>query len=420
MTVNEPVVFSAAPSTPALLGGTAAVRRPFPDWPRHGEEERQRLLSTLDSGEWWSLGGTQVRALEAAFAQRHGVGHALATTNGTHAIELALRTLDIGPGDEVIVPALTFVATAMPVFSVGARPVPVDVDLGTWCLDVEAAAEAIGPRTRLMVPVHFAGQPVDLDGLGTLSETVGVPVLEDAAHAHGAAWRGRPAGSFGLMAAYSFQNYKLMTAGEGGMLLFTEAEMHRRAVLRANCGRPPGDTSYRHDELGSNFRLSEFQGAVLRAQLARLDDDNERREARAAFLDRRLAEELPELRLQVRHPGVTTHSHYMYVFSLREGALAGLDRDTLVRALVAEGLPAYRAYPCIQDTGHFAPAMEAVGAGDRSLPDCTAGRRLADTGVWLHHRVLLGDEEHAEQVVEALCKVRDHAPRLRREEAATA
>lgn len=402
---------------PALLGGPAAVTLPLPPWPQHDEGERRHLEEVLEHGSWWRNTGTQVRRFEADFAAAHGAARGLAATNGTHALELALRVLDVGPGDEVIVPALTFVATAMPVFTLGARPVPVDVRRDTWCLDVDAVRAAVSPATRAVLPVHFAGHPVDMDALGALCRERGLVLVEDACHAHGARWRDRPVGGLGAMAAFSFQNFKLLTAGEGGMLLFRDEELWRRAQVVANCGRPPEAPGYAHDVLGSNFRMSEFQGAVLNAQLGRMEELAVRREANAGRLARRLAE-VPGVRLQGRDPRVGRHAHYMVVFTLDPDAFAGVGRDRLVAALVAEGVPAQVMYPRIQDTGHFAPNLRRVGADPESLPACPVAAELAARGVWLHHRVLLGEGELVDQVAAAIAKLQCRAKDLAAEGAA--
>jgi 3-amino-5-hydroxybenzoate synthase len=396
---------------PALLGGTAAVSRPFPEWPQHAELELELLRETVESGTWWRMTGSQVRRFEKDFAKLHDARHALAVTNGTHAIELALRALGIGPGDEVIVPSLTFVATAMPVFSIGAMPVPVDVSAATWCLDPEAALAAVTPRTRAVMPVHFAGQTADMIALERLCSDHGLAIVEDAAHAHGGRWAGRAVGSFGSMAAFSFQNFKLLTAGEGGMLLVNDDALYERAMLVSNCGRPMGDTRYEHVTLGSNFRMSEFQGAVLNAQLTRLEEQGARREDNAAYLDEQLGR-FAGIRPQTRDPLTDRHAHYMYVFTIDSQEFAGMHRDTLVAALAAEGVPAFRMYPRIQDTAHFAPSLAAVGGSQSPLPRCPVSRELAETGVWIHHRALLADRSATGQVVAAFDKIRRYAPRL--------
>ncbi|MCP4656357.1 MAG: DegT/DnrJ/EryC1/StrS family aminotransferase [bacterium] len=396
---------------PALLGGGPGVRAPLPAWPQHTELELEFLKQTLESGSWWRMTGRQLKQFEADFARYHGARFGLAVTNGTHALELALRVLDVGPGDEVIVPAMTFIATAMPPFTLRARAVPVDVLEDTWCLDPKAMEAAIGPRTRAVIPVHFAGQGADMTALLRLGDAHSIPVIEDAAHAHGGRWNGRPVGSFGRMAAYSFQNFKLLTAGEGGMLLFHDEADFEKATLLANCGRAPQDTRYEHTLLGSNYRISEFQGAVLNAQLSRLGEQGERREANAAQLDRHL-EQIEGVYPQQRDPRTDRHAYYMYVFTYRPEAFNGIDRSLFVRALVAEGVPAFRMYPRVQDTEFFAAAWEQTGGDSTQLPDCPVSRQQADLGIWIHHRALLGDAALVEQVAGAIAKIRRCSARL--------
>ncbi|HEX7243278.1 MAG TPA: DegT/DnrJ/EryC1/StrS family aminotransferase [Longimicrobiaceae bacterium] len=398
-------------STVALLGGEPVVRHPFPRWPQSDGLEARLLMEALESGEWWRATGTQVKAFEAAFAAHHGARHAMAVTNGTHALELALRALGIGVGDEVLVPSLTFVATSMAVFAVGARPIPVDVLPNTWCLDPERTAEAVTQRTRAVIPVHFAGQVADMHALQALCRSRDLALVEDAAHAHGAVWNGAGAGSFGIMAAFSFQNYKLLTAGEGGMLLFTDDEAYERSSLLANCGRPAGDTRYEHPVMGSNYRMSEFQAAVLNAQLTRLPEQGERRERSAALLTARLAAR-GDVFPQERDPRTDRHARYMYIFTYDPDGFSGLDRDTFVAALRAEGVPAVRMYPRVQDTGHFAPSLLSAGGEPDALPEAPVSAGLAERGIWIHHRALLGDEDTTLQVAEAVEKIRADAPRL--------
>lgn len=395
----------------ALLGGEPAVSSSFPHWPQSTDLEAHLLKDTLDSGTWWRMTGTQIKIFERDFAAFHGVPYGLAVTNGTHALELALRTLDIGPGDEVIIPSMTFIATAMAVFSVGACPVAVDVLPDTWCLDLEAVRSKISPRTKAVIPVHFAGHVVDMKGLETLCSSHGIAIIEDAAHAHGAVWGGQSAGSFGVMSAFSFQNFKLLTAGEGGMLLATDEDIYNKAVLIANCGRPPGDTSYEHSILGSNYRMSEFQAAVLNAQLTRLNEWGKQRERIANYLNNLMCS-VDGIKPQGRDSLVDRHAYYMYVFRYDPTAFSGLKRETFVEALVAEGVPAFRMYPAVQDTTFYESALAKVNGNLNELPDCPVSRQIAKSGVWIHHRVLLADENTAGQVVDAIEKIRRNASKL--------
>ncbi len=368
----------------------------FPDWPIHDHTEAAALAGVLASGEWWMGGGNSPAVqFERDFAAAHGVRRGITATNGTHALELALRTLGIGPGDEVIIPAMTFVATASAVFCVGARPVPVDVDPATWCLEPEAAERAVGPRTRAVIPVHFGGLVCDMDAIAGLCARHGLALVEDAAHAHGAERRGRRAGSFGTMAAFSFQNFKLMTCGEGGILLTDDDALAERAEMIANCGRRRGDPSYDHAVLGSNFRLSAFQAAILSAQLERLEVLAERRRANGALLDEALRGTKPVV--AQGDDAVGRHARYMYL-------LRTADRDGLVAHLAAMGVPARPIYPCVQDTALFreGEARHGVGDGFVPIPETPAARMIARQGLWLHHRVLLGDRDTTLAVADAV------------------
>lgn len=390
----------------AIDGGVPARRTPFPAWPHHGAEERSNLLRALDQGQWWRISGAEVDAFEREFADVHGAARALAVTNGTHALELALLTLGIEPGDEVLVPGFTFISTSMAVQRVGAVPVPVDVGLDSYNMTAEAAAAMAGPRTKAAIPVHMAGNPADLDRLAAALGG-GIALVQDAAHAHGMVAKGRRIGECG-MACFSFQNFKLMTSGEGGAITFTDEDSYRRAFLRHNCGRAPTDRQYRHDVLGSNYRLGEFQAAILRAQLARLEDQNRRRERNHAQLLAGLALR-PGLIPQGRAPWVDVHPHYMTMMRIDRAAFPRLDRDWLVAALVAEGLPAYRTYKPVYRTKVFwqspCPAGDEAGVAAR----CPNTETIGDDGLWIHHRVLLGDEREVADVLAALDKVLEAA-----------
>lgn len=404
-------------SLPVLLGGMPSVTSKLPAWPPADPAQERAVLDVLATDQWWSKGGTTVTKLEREFARRHGAPFGIACTNGTHALELAFRALGIGPDDEVIVPAMTFVATGMAAMLVGARPVPVDVDPSDWCLDPEAVRAALTPATKAIVPVHFAGHVADMNALVAVGRNAGIAVIEDAAHAHGAARGGRPAGSFGDFAAYSFQNFKLMTAGEGGMLLAADAELARRARLVSSCGRPDGDRTYAHVLLGSNMRMTEVQGALLNCQLARLEERAELREARARRLRAGLSVQ-NGIQLQAIASEVDRHSWYMVVMAVDEEAFGGLSRQQVVDALVAEGVPAYRMYPRIQDVPHFSSDYARLGGDPARLPDSPVSADLAARGIWLHHRLLLGDDVLIDQTVEAFARVAEYGERLRESPAA--
>jgi 3-amino-5-hydroxybenzoate synthase len=398
----------------AINGGSPAKTRPFPEWPQYDQGELAAVQRVIESRQWWRIVGPETSSFEREFAAYQGAGHALAVTNGTQAIELALMALGIGRGHEVIVPAFTFVSTALGVLNVNAVPIPVDVDPDTYCIDPAAVEAAITPRTRAILPVHMAGHAADMDALLDIARRHDLVLLEDAAHAQGTAWRGRRVGAFGQGSIFSFQAGKLMTAGEGGLILSDDADFIERCFLFSSCGRPKTDRSYQHALLGSNARMPELLSAVLRVQLTRLEDQIARREQNAPLLDA-LLRAIPGIVPQRHDPRVTRHPHYMYMFTYDSAAFGGLPRQELVDLLIAEGIPAFVGYPAIQCTPvfqqrAFAPRWDP---NDPLLPDYRAIRTpvsesIGEQVVWLHHRVLLGDEQDLHEIAGALRKIQLH------------
>ena len=378
----------------------------FPPWPQFGIEERTGLIRALDQGQWWRVTGTEVDAFEREFAEHHGAEHALAVTTGTHALELALEVLGVRRGTEVIVPAFTFISSSQAAQRLGAVAVPVDVDPNTYCIEVAAAEAAIGPDTRAIMPVHMAGQVADMDALAKLSADSGVPLLQDAAHAHGARWHGKKVGELGSVAAFSFQNGKLMTAGEGGAVLFPDAELYEEAFVRHTCGRPRGDRGYFHTTSGSNFRLNEFSAAVLRAQLSRLEEQITVREQRWRVLAALLAE-LPGVVPQGSDERCDRNPHYMAMF--RIPGIGERRRAALVDTLTQRGIPAFVAFRAVYRTDAFwetgAPEMSV----DQLAGRCPHSEALSQDCLWLHHRVLLGSEAQMHEVVSVLADVRSRS-----------
>jgi 3-amino-5-hydroxybenzoate synthase len=399
----------------AINGGRMAKRKPFPDWPVYDDREMAALTGVLESRQWWRGNGTQAVQFEQEFAAYHNTRHAMAVTNGTHALELVLAALDIGRGDEVIVPAFTFISTATAVLCANAVPVLVDVDPQTYCLDPGALEAAITPRTRAIIPVHMAGHPADMDAIGAIARRHNLAVIEDAAHGQGAEWNGQRVGALHTTGIFSFQAFKLMTAGEGGIVLSNDTEFMERCFLYGNCGRPKNDRTYQHSVPGSNYRMSEMHAAVLRVQLERLDEQIARRDANAALLDS-LLRQIPGLVPQGRDQRVTRHPHYMHMFRYDAAAFGGLTRQQFVDMLIAEGIPAFVAYLAIHRTPLFRDRTFGPRWRDDEdrLPDynqvhCPVSEDISDNVVWLHHRVLLGDATDVEELVDAIDKIRGHA-----------
>ncbi len=405
---------------PALRGGPRACAFDWPSWPQHDANEERRLLEVLRSGQWWF--GERVREFEAAYAAFQGSRFAVTCTNGTTALEMGLRALGVVEGDEVIVPPYTFIATASAVVTLGAIPVFADIDPDTLCLDPADVARKITPRTRAIVPVHVGGRMADMERLNALAAEHGLQVLEDAAHAWGSQWRGRGAGTWGRAGTFSFQVSKNLTAGEGGILVTNDEELADLCRSFSHCGRRKDTAWYDHDWLGSNLRMTEFQAAILLAQLERLPAQLARREENARRLDAALAE-LPGLRPQAPAPEMTRRSYHLYIFRLDEAAF-GLSRARFIEALQAEGLPVSEGwYRPLYRNGLFANAhqgpphgvtapLAAKGVDYRSV-DCPVCEQVCRDAVWIPHTVLLGEAPQIARAIEAIHKVAAYAERLR-------
>ena len=328
--------------TLALLGGKPVRTKTFPSWPIFGKPEERRLLHTLRSGKWGRLDGPETGQFEQRFAEMHGCKHGIAVVNGTVSLRIALIAAGIRAGDEVIVPPYTFFSTASAVIEANAVPVFADVDLDTFNLDPKAVEAAITPRTRAIIPVHFAGQPADMRAIMALANRRKLFVLEDAAHAHGATWRNRPAGSLGHMASFSFQSSKNLTSGEGGIITTNDGALAASCRSIHNCGRVPTGLWYEHHVISGNYRLSEFQSAMLNCQLDRLEAQTNTRDRNGQYLATRIAA-LPGTHPQKRSVDCTRHSYHLFMLRI-DGHAFGAPRLAVLKALQAEGIPCSPGY----------------------------------------------------------------------------
>jgi dTDP-4-amino-4,6-dideoxygalactose transaminase len=404
----------------ALVGGEPVCSFEWPRWPIHDGAEEAQVLEVLRSGEWWY--GEKVRQFEREFAAFQGAAYGVSCTNGTTAIEMGLRALGVVPGDEVIVPPYTFIATASAVVTVGAVPVFADIEPDTLCLDPQDAARKITPHTRAIIPVHVAGRFADMGRINELAKSHGLAVLEDAAHAWGSQWEGRGAGTLGRCGTFSFQVSKNITAGEGGILVTDNKELADLCRSFSHCGRTEGSAWYDHNNLGSNLRMTEMQAAILVAQLARLPDHVARRQQNAALLDKALAG-VPAIKLLAPAPRMTRRSYHMYIFRVSEAEL-GISRERLIEALVAEGVPAsagwYRPLYCngVFTKAHVGPPhgirapLAGMGADYRDV-SCPVCEQVCRDAVWIPHNVLLADEPKIARLAEAIRKVVVGAASLR-------
>lgn len=401
----------------AVTGAAPVRTHPYPTWPHWDGRERQALQDVLDSGSWWATEGSCVAAFETAFGDFHGVKHCVAVTNGTHALEVALLASNVGAGDEVIVTDYTFLASASAVAGVNAVPVLVDIDPGTFCIDPLAVEAVITPRTRAVVAVHLAGHPADLDRLTEICRRHGLALIEDCAHAHGSAWRGVPVGGWGTAGTFSFQQSKLMTAGEGGAITLDDDDLAAKARSYSDCGRRPGEWFYRHFILGGNYRMTEWQAAILLAQLGRYPDQLRQRNENATWLNAELSR-IPGVRPQVRDERCTSQGYYCYVVGIDEAEF-GASRDAVRRALIAEGMPLTMSYPPVHtldafvDRDGFAPRhRDRRGWPDYARLELPVTERVAATTLWFKHQLLMDGREGAADLVEAMVRVQRYADEL--------
>ncbi len=398
----------------AILGGPKSCDVTWPSWPQWDDSERQALNGVLESGEWWY--GDHVARFERDFAAFQDARYAVTASSGTTAQEIALTALGIGPGDEVIVPPYTFVATASAVLRAGATPIFADILPHNLCLDPADAARKITPRTRAIMPVHLAGHIADMDALGALCGQHGLALIEDACHAWGSRWRGRGVGAIGRCGVFSFQVSKNIASGEGGVLVTNDESLADTVRSITNCGRVKGGAWYEHARVATNARLTEFQGAILNAQLARLEAQTLRREANGRILNAALRE-IPGICVIEDDPRITRRAYHLYPFRLDLKAL-GVARERFVDALTAEGVPASCGYMRpLYRYAMFTDAPERAGRRgvhhDYTRDRCPVAEQVCNDTVWLFHTLLLADGEAMAQIARAIGKVVANSGALR-------
>lgn len=352
----------------AIEGGPRVREKPYPSWPVLGEADAQAVADVVRSSKLTQLTGGAVAAFEEALAAWIGVRHCVATSSGTAAIHTALAALDVGPGDEVIVPAHTFIASVTPVLHQRATPVFGDVDERTFCISPASVSERIAEGTKAIIAVHLNGHPAKMDALLALAEARDIAVIEDAAQAHGALYKGRKVGAIGRVGCFSFWEDKIITTGgEGGCVITDDSALADRMRRIRHHGEGPveGERAYYHLELGYNYRMSSFHAATGLVQLRRIEEYLEARRRNAVYLSERLAE------IEAIEPPYVApecvHSYYKYICRLKPES--GLDIDWFVHAVAAEGVPISRRYPTPLPGQPVFRGMEA-GA-------CPAAERLA-------------------------------------------
>jgi len=405
---------------------------PWPKWPYWDDNDKKALIKVLESGVW-SYNGPVEQQFNQAYAEFTGTKYALSVANGTVSIQLALEALGIGLGDEVIVPGLTWQATAATVLDVNAVPILVDVDEETWCIDPVAVERAITSRTKAIIPVHLYGCFADMDAILDLAQKHNLKVIEDCAHKQGAQWKDKKAGSIGIAGSFSFQLSKLMTAGEGGALTTSDDALYEKLDALRNCGRRPEQQIDADKGAGiytdegnfiqsGNYRITDFQAAILLEALKRLPQHNQTREKNAVYFNSLLAD-IPGVLPMRRDERETMEAYYNFSIRYKKDAFKGLSVEVFRQALEKEiGTPVESSYEplnsCALYTPHTKPWRYKITEQHWrdldprrfDLPVCR--KVFQEESVCFHHTVLMGTKKDMDLLAEAIQKIYNNVDEL--------
>lgn len=422
-TISSPGEVLGASQQPAVLGGTPIVRDGWPAWPITDEHEDRALQRVLESGNWYRYAAgdsSRVAQFEQSWAKDVGTPHCQATSSGTSALVTALAALDIGPGDEVLVPPYTFVATINAVLAHHALPVFVDSDPETALMDPDQIEQHINGNTQAILPVHIAGAPCEMDRILEIAGRRKLKVVEDACQAHTAAWKGKRVGAIGDAGCFSFQNSKNITSGEGGAVTTGDAMLHANAAAYQNNGSGQHDDGARTSN-GANLRLTEFQGALLLAQLKRQAELTRRREENGALLNK-LLEAVPGVRAKRTYEGTTRHGYHLYMLDYDPDQFAGMSKRRFLAAVGAEGVPISGGYSALNKQPFIEQFLSSRGFGRiysarrlkkyREQNDCPANDQMITNACWMPQTTLLGSREQMHAIADAFARVRKHAGKI--------
>ncbi len=403
----------------ALFGGEPVRKEGWPTWPVHDQRDVDAVTAVVQSGNWGGhpYPGPNTKEFAEKFEALQGGGYAVPMMNGTVTMEIALRAANIGWGDEVIVPAYTFAATATAPVAAGCIPVIVDIDPDTCCIDPKAVEAAITPATKAIIVVHLAAQMADMDAIMAIAERHNLVVIEDCAHAHGAKWRGQGAGTIGHFGSFSLQSSKTLTAGEGGVLICRTPELAERAASLIDCGRPKDDKE-ENFTYGANFRMTEMQSALGIVALERFPDQFKEREEMAAYMDEALSE-VPGVRVLRQDPRNTARSVYCYIFAVDPAAF-GAEHHAVCKALLAEGIRCSPGYTPMNRYDLFQPQLSKLPVPS-AFPERfhldemyfdTAERMAQHEAIFIGESTFRAGKAGIDDVVNALKKVQANAQEL--------
>lgn len=395
----------------AINGGTPIRSTPYHPWTVYTEADKKGLEQTYYSENWGPY-GEKNREFQEKFAAFSGVKHCLTVANGTVSIELILRALGLGRGDEVIVPPYTFIASISALIYAGVKPVFADIDEETFLLSAEAAEKVITPRTKAIMPVYIGGRPADLDAFEALCKKYGLYLIGDAAQAVGAEYKGKGIGNYGVATSISCQNSKNLTCGEGGLVLTNDDALYEKMV---NILRGGKDACGNYSTLGLLNKMSEFQASMLCSQFEAFPDQLTRRQANGDRLNKLLSD-IDIVLPAPEDPKITRNAYHLYMFRINQEKLQGISREKFIQAVLAEGIgigagyvPVY-TFPCME--GDY--IRKCIGSDINVKPETPATERICyEVGCWIYQNMLLSDPEEMELIAAALRKISENLDELR-------
>jgi dTDP-4-amino-4,6-dideoxygalactose transaminase len=408
---------SGNPNVLAVAGGTPVRSAPFADWPQTTEAEERNILKSLRNHRWCTMDGEFIPKFEKAWAGKVGTRGCVMTPCGTHALQMALELLEVGPGDEVILSPYTYIATVDAVMMGYSLPIFADSDPKTFQIDPDDIEHRITEHTRAIMPVHIYGAPSNLDKVLAIGKKHNIPVIEDACQAAHAEWKGRKVGGFGRIGCFSFQETKVLPGGEAGALMSDDEELIAKAYMFRNFGSDPKSGHYAIR--GFKYRISDFAAAVLMGQLERYEELCAKREAHAAYLIDEL-KRIPGFAVQENYPQSTRQNHYCFGVRCDLEHFKGLPRQKIVKALAAEGIPVGSGYSPLNkepfiERSFNSRGFRAVYSRER-LDKCLQGNshlpgndELCATAFLIEQHVLLGEKSDVDDVLTALDKVQKNA-----------
>lgn len=416
-----PTIVTASNVRPAVLGGPKASPEAFPTWPVFDQGEEKALVKVLTSKAWGRGNGNSVASFEKQFAALLNVKHCLGVSSGTSSLYTMLGALDVGPGDEVIIPVYTFIATYNVVVLNYALPVFADTDIETFQVDAGKIESQITAQTRVIMPVHMGGSPAHLDKILDVAAKANIPVIEDACQAHLAEWRGRKVGTWGLAGGYSFQATKNLNSGEGGIIVTNDAQFAEHCTNFHNQGQKGHATTSYKDGAGTratNMRMTEFQGGLLQAQMTRLQAQSDRRNENAQYLTKLLSDidGIVPARL---YDGATRSAWHLYMFRYDKTRFAALGREKFMEALRAEGVPCSGGYGTMNKDRYVTELANNKHYlkiyGQKTMKEwlernrCPQNDQLCEQAVWFTQNLLLGTKTQMEQIAEGIRKIQMYA-----------